>query len=161
MKYSLLLISFAISFTCASAQRIDISKHLGGIRYYIEGREIPPREAYRRMTMNPEASALYGSVTFKKTAASVMVFSGAVFTGFNIARAISPPPVRKKISGTFMAAGIGLIALSVPLHASYRRKAEKAVNLYNEGLPYSSGARSPILINMSLNEKGLGLVIRF
>ncbi|MFK7969892.1 MAG: hypothetical protein AB8F95_05970 [Bacteroidia bacterium] len=145
----------------AHAQTITTEKHFGGVHYYVDGIKLPPRQAYQRVSINPEATAIFKSVRPKRAVSQILAASSCILVGFNIARSVSPPPVRKKLSVPYLLTGVGLIAASIPFYKSYQQKAEKAIALYNEGLPYTSSFPKPIEVYVVADRFGAGLQVRF
>ena len=141
---------------------ITISKHVGGIRYYVEGRRITPRDAFKRLKVNPEASRIFRSGRPRRALASLLAVTGGFTVGLHIARSTaSKQAFRRKANWSHMAIGAGLVGASIPLYKSYTKRAEKAIILHNEGLPYSAYSRYRPVVSLSVHGHGAGIHFSF
>lgn len=106
--------------------------------------------------MNKDNSMAYEE--FKKgrkleTAAGVMGFVGGVLVLFPIGSAIAGADPE----WSFLAAGGALIAGSIPLHRSYKRHAQNAIDTYNKGLPYSMRPKPSLFFSRN----AVGIQLKF
>lgn len=106
--------------------------------------------------MNKDNSLAYEE--FKKgrkleTAAGVMGFVGGVLVLFPVGSAIAGADPE----WSFLAAGGALIVGSIPLHRSYKRHAQNAIDTYNKGLPYSMRPMPSVFFSRN----GVGIQLKF
>ena len=162
MKLILLFIIIVVWASSGNAQTtITISKHFGGIHYHVEDRRISPREAFKRIKVNPEAARMFRTGRPRRAIASLFAAVGGFTVGYHIARSTASQRVRSKANWPHMAFGAALIGASVPLYNSYSRRAEKAVEMFNDGIPYSFNSSNVTSFSLSAKNRGLALEFNF
>ncbi len=87
-----------------------------------------------------------------ETAGGIMGFAGGILVIFPIGSAIAGADPE----WTFLAAGGALIVGSIPLHRSYKRHAQSAIETYNQGL--TSWRPRPALF---FSKNGVGIQFKF
>src|SRR4051812_2666392 len=156
-----LTLSFILSDSFAQretpAQGLMMYRSFGGAAYeYTKDTttfQVSPRQVLQ--IMNKDNSLAYEE--FKKgrkleTAGGIMGFVGGVLILFPIGSAIAGADPE----WSFVAAGGALIVGSIPLHRSYKRHAQNAIDTYNAGL--TSWRPKPSLF---FSKNGMGIQFKF
>ncbi len=146
-----LLCSFGIGLSAQSESPILIEKSFFSQRYYQYENRIKLSELIEKFEGNSEAHELIRKANNQNDLARFCQLSGlflSLYPLFNEAIGRDPNYNMSLI-------GVGLVAVSIPLEISSRRKAEQAVAIYNKRLERKTEA------HLLINNRGFGLSLRF
>lgn len=127
-----------------------------GLSYFQHGSELTFNQALYRMREDEEALEQMKRARSAKSFGSFVGGVGGFMLGWPIGTALGGGDPNWMLAGI----GAGLIALSIPISAAYRKNVLKAVKTYNRGLPRTS-FRERREWRMSLSENGIGLTLQF
>lgn len=154
MKYTVII--FLLFQTTAWAQltqeRIEVkSRYLGEFGFFYNDRPLNIRQLKQVIAVNEEATQQLETALKYRRAAGISSITGAAFMGYYLFEVSQNRP---ETIWPVIVGGTLLLA-AIPLNATYSNKTEKAIETYNDGLPYNRQS------NVQLEWTGNGLVLRF
>ena len=111
-------------------REITVQRHFGGMRFEMDTLTLTHRQVSELLYVNPAASKEFKIARRLNTVSAVLGFSGAVLVAIPVVNAILGGDPQWGMA----AAGGLLIVGSIPLSASYKGKAEHAIDTYNTDL---------------------------
>jgi hypothetical protein len=130
---------------------------VAGNQYFYRGEAVNSKAELRNIiASNPEALRLFKSTRTPAVIANIFGFTGGLLTGFAAAGYIAggDPPL------WILAAGLGCMAIAMPISIAQNVKLKKAVQIYNGGLHTGySPQKTQLFFSMSNN--GIGLTLKF
>lgn len=128
----------------------------GGYLYTQGGELLSFYELDDLVKSNPLAYKQMRKAQSEYTVATVVSFAGGLLIGYPLGTALGGGEPNWSIAGV----GVVLTIIAIPIESSAHRKANQAIDLYNQGLN-SSSARVKKELKLALNGNGFGLVFRF
>ncbi|MBU2940570.1 hypothetical protein KO494_13565 [Lacinutrix sp. C3R15] len=152
----LLVTLFTVSF--CNAQEMTFKKHsFTGYTFYEDGNKIPLNALIEKVSPHAEVLHLVKMSKTKGVFATVISFSGGALIGWPIGAAISGGDPNWVLAGI----GAGLAIVAIPVGASAKKDAEKAVGLYNATLHATSFQECKPQYKIIANGNGIGLAMYF
>jgi hypothetical protein len=133
MKNILLLIIFL--YPCdvfCQKDTIDVQKTFGGYRYMKNGQKLNSKELLNTLSIYPLAFNEAKVAKSNSICANILAFSGGILVGWYIGSQINGQSNDNQVG--LLAAGGGLIGISIPLSLKSNKKMKTAVDLYNKRL---------------------------
>jgi hypothetical protein len=161
MKNLLLAFTLLMGFT-AFSQGLTLGKEpskeikLEKGRFYIDGTQIPSYQMKKVFASNIQSLNLYKKAKTKETLGGTLLGLGATVCIIDLAVGLFSD-VKYPTALTY--AGIGAVAISIPILSGRAKKMEKAVKTYNEGLKDSGS--TDFDLNALANQNGIGIQIKF
>ena len=161
MKKLLLAFTLLIGFT-AFSQGLTLGKEpskeikLEKGRFYIDGTQIPSYQMKKVFASNIQSLNLYKKAKTKETLGGTLLGLGATVCIIDLAVGLFSD-VKYPTALTY--AGLGAVAISIPILSGRAKKMEKAVKTYNEGLKDSGS--TDFDLNALANQNGIGIQIKF
>ena len=109
---------------------IDVQKKFGGYKYMKNGQTLNSKELLNTFSAYPLAFNEARVARSNRLSANILAFSGGILLGWYIGSQINGQSNDNQVG--LLAAGGGLIALSIPLSLKSIRKMKTAVGLYNK-----------------------------
>ena len=160
MKNTLLLVTFLLSSLFSIAQNntkpIELVSNFGGHYFQQEGNRLSQADVLSLMESNKEAYTLMKKSKSANTWALVLGGIGGGLIGWPLGTAVAGGDAKWELA----AVGAGFVIGAIPLASSAKKKAKKAVDLYNGGLSSSAYTFDPD-INLQLNGATASLKIQF
>ena len=163
MKKLLLPLCLMLAFLPSlSAQKVTgdsiiMVKRFDGFMLLQDGQRITISEAVRMMkSSDEEAYRSMRSASGNNAMATVLSVAGGFMIGWPIGTALGGGDPQWELA----AVGTGLVVLAFPFMSQAKKKASKAVELYNQDFTRSAYRNKPEL-HFSLSEYGAGLCLRF
>ncbi len=150
----LLLVSYTTSF---SQQLEFVRVPMSGYTIYRGDDRLKMRELVAHMESNSEAYQLILSSKKLNVIGGLVGSVGGFVTGFHLGGVASGG----KLNWNTLGAGLGIMAVSVPLSIVAGKKAEQAVTIWNNGFQSNSSSRYQPSYYLIGNQQGFGLGIRF
>ncbi len=148
----LLLLTQSICWAQLTQERIEVkSRFLGEFGFFYNDRPLNLRQLKQIMAVNEEATQQLETALNYRKAAGIGSITGMAFMGYYLFEVSQDRPENiwpVIVGGT-------LLLAAIPLNAIYSNKAEKAIETYNEGVPYNRSS------SIQLELSGSGLVLRF
>ena len=161
MKNLLLAFTLLMGFT-AFSQGLTLGKEPSkeiklekGI-FYIDGTQIPSYQMKKVFASNIQSLNLYKKAKTKETLGGTLLGLGATVCIIDLAVGLFSD-VKYPTALTY--AGLGAVAISIPILSGRAKKMEKAVKTYNEGLKDSGS--TDFDLNALANQNGIGIQIKF
>ncbi len=161
MKNLLLAFTLLMGFT-AFSQGLTLGKEpskeikLEKGRFYIDGTQIPSYQMKKVFASNIQSLNLYKKAKTKETLGGTLLGLGATVCIIDLAVGLFSD-VKYPTALTY--AGLGALAISIPILSGRVKKMEKAVKTYNEGLKDSGS--TDFDLNALVNQNGIGIQIKF
>lgn len=161
MKNLLLAYTLLMGFT-AFSQGLTLGKEptkeikLEKRRFYIDGTQIPSYQMKKVFASNIHSLNLYKKVKTKETLGATLLGLGATVCVIDLAVGLFSD-VKYPTALTY--AGLGVVAISIPILSGRAKKMEEAVKTYNEGLKDSG--LTDFDLNALANQNGVGIQIQF
>ena len=161
MKNLLLAFTLLMGFT-AFSQGLTLGKEpskeikLEKGRFYIDGTQIPSYQMKKVFASNIQSLNLYKKAKTKETLGGTLLGLGATVCIIDLAVGLFSD-VKYPTALTY--AGLGAVAISIPILSGRAKKMEKAVKTYNEGLKDSGSTNFDL--NALANQNGIGIQIKF
>lgn len=127
---------------------------LGGAQFFRNGERLDYKRLDALLLGNSEASKQFRSARSASVIASMLGFAGGFMAGYPLGTALAGGQPNWSLA----AVGAGLIGVSLPIQASFTRKARQAVDTYNEGI---GGKEQVQHWELKLKGNGLGLAYHF
>ncbi|KGL62033.1 hypothetical protein [Polaribacter sp. Hel1_85] len=157
MKKLILSIVFCIvAFSSINAQKIEMKKSFGENMFYQNDKKLKPSQLTELLKSNTEAFDLMKSAKSNYTWATVLGGAGGALVGFPIGTAIGGGDAKWELAG----AGAALILVAIPILNNYNKKAKKAVEIYNNGIPSVSSSFNPEF-NFNIKGTNMGISMSF
>ncbi|MGE4290056.1 MAG: hypothetical protein AB7E36_15330 [Salinivirgaceae bacterium] len=153
-----LLITTSLTFTLAQNvnEAIVMKRVLGGYQFYQGANRLTMNQLVNAMKPNEQAYLQIKSAKSTYTLAAIVGATGGFLVGWPLGTALGGGEPVWVMAGV----GVGLIGVSVPLTRSFNRKAEQAIDTFNNGLQSSSFWDNTEL-KLAMTGNGIGLVFRF
>ena len=161
MKKLLLAFTLLIGFT-AFSQGLTLGKEpskeikLEKGRFYIDGTQIPSYQMKKVFASNIQSLNLYKKAKTKETLGGTLLGLGATVCIIDLAVGLFSD-VKYPTALTY--AGLGAVAISIPILSGRAKKMEEAVKTYNDGLKDSGSTYFDL--NALANQNGIGIQIKF
>jgi hypothetical protein len=161
MKKILLAFTLLMGFT-AFSQGLTLGKEpskeikLEKGRFYIDGTQIPSYQMKKVFASNIQSLNLYKKAKTKETLGGTLLGLGATVCIIDLAVGLFSDV---KYPTVLTYAGLGAVAISIPILSGRAKKMEKAVKNYNEGLKDSGS--TDFDLNALANQNGIGIQIKF
>lgn len=152
------LLTLCTYFTLGQSQNdsIFIEKVFDGQRYYHGENLISMKELVNILKVNEHAYKEIRSARTSQTIAMILSFTGGFMIGWPIGTSLAGGDPQWEIA----AIGLGVVIVSIPINISHRKKAARAIDIYNSGLQISSEQNKGDL-RMSLSTGSIGINFRF
>ncbi len=135
---------------------IQAKKVFGGYKFECKGKILTSKDMLGMMKDNPEAYQYMEKAKNSAGIANILGFAGGFMIGWPLGTAMGGGKPNWALAGV----GCGLLIVAIPIASSSNKKAMIAVDKFNvkrRGLTY----REQYDLKLSLNQNGLGLVLRF
>jgi hypothetical protein len=153
---ALLIAGMTSTFAQVDSDSISMKKVFGGYQFYQGEQRLNMRQLVNTMKPDPLAYDQIRSAKSSYNLAMVFSYAGGFMIGWPLGTAIAGGDPEWVLAGI----GAGLIAITIPISRSFNKKAQKAVDTFNEGLAAMSfWKRSELSVSTTGN--GVGLVLRF
>lgn len=161
MKNILLAITLVFGFTCSSQSNPfekDTPKpiKLENGRFYIDGSNIPSYQMKKIFASNLHSLKLYKQAKSKETIGGALLGIGSTMTVVDLAIGLFSDA---KYPTALTYAGLGMVAVSIPILSGKSKKMKEAVSSYNEGLKNTTSI--DFNLNGMVNQNGVGFQIQF
>ncbi len=160
-KNILLLFTLLIGFTTFS-QGLTLGDtspkplKLENGKIYQDGVQVPSYQMKKILASNLHSLKVYKQAKSKETIGSTLLGLGATLTVVDLAIGLFSD-VKYPTALTY--AGIGMIAVSIPVLSGRSKKMEEAVESYNDGLKNTTSLDFDL--NAVANQNGIGIQIKF
>lgn len=133
MKRILLITIFLYPcYVFCQQDTIDVQKKIGGYRYMKNGQKLNNNELLDTFSTYPLAFNEAKRSRSNSLFANILAFSGGILVGWYAGSQINGQSNDNQVG--LLAAGGGLIAISIPLSLKSNKKMKTAVDLYNKHL---------------------------
>ncbi len=161
MKNILLAFTLLIGFTAFSQgltldKKPDAPLKLEKGKIYQNGEQIPSYQVKKILASNLHSLKVYKQAKSKETLGGALLGVGTALTVVDLAIGLFSDA---KYPTALTYAGLGAVAISIPILSGRAKKVEDAVKSYNEGLKNTSSAE--LNVNAISNQNGLGIQIKF
>lgn len=147
-----------VSYTTSLSQQLEFVRvPMSGYTIYRGDDRLKMRELVVHMKSNPEAYQLILSSKKLNVIGGLVGSVGGFVTGYHLGGVASGG----KLNWNTLGAGLGIMAVSVPLSIVAGKKAEQAVVVWNNGFQSNSSSRYQPSYYLIGNQQGFGLGIRF
>lgn len=155
MKKILILIVLLLT-TISYSQQMSLEKG----RFYLGGNRIDSREARNLFATNVKAAALYKQAKSKEALGGFLLGFGIGLTVGDLAIGLFSD---KEYPSGMTYAGLGSIAISVPILSGRKKRYEEAIKIYNsEHKELKLGAtNTTVEFNAICNQNGFGFNLKF
>lgn len=163
MKKLLFALTFLIGFS-AFSQGLTLEKDTPKPikfergKFYIDGTQIPSYQMKKVFATNLHSIKLYKEVRSKEAIGGLLLGLGITLSVVDFAVGVFSVA---KYPTALTYAGIGAIAVSIPILCGRKKKTEEAVKLYNEGLKNTSSSAIDFDMSALANQNGIGIQIKF
>ena len=162
MKNLLLLFTLLIGFS-AFSQGLTLGnqdtpkpiKYESG-KFYIDGTQIPSYQMKTVFATNLHSLKLYKQAKSKESIGGLLLGLGITLSVVDFAVGVFSDA---KYPTVLTYAGVGMVAVSIPILSGRRKKVEEAVKSYNDGLKNTSSLNFDF--NALANQNGIGIQIKF
>lgn len=154
--YLAVLLLLACYIACAQTPQDSIytvTKGMGTV-FQQNGENLNPKRLLDISASNPQAYAEMKIAKSNYDAGSVFGFAGGFLIGWPIGTALAGGDPEWVIAGI----GAGLLVISIPLSAAYKKHAVNAVNIYNSGI---SSVSDRAVFKLGLSANGLSFKMTF
>jgi hypothetical protein len=125
-------------------------------RFYIDNIQIPSYQMKKVFASNLHSLRLYKKSKSKETIGGALLGLGSTMTVVDLAIGLFSDV---KYPTALMYAGLGMVAVSIPILSGRAKKMKEAVSSYNEGLMNTSS--NDFDLNAVVNQNGVGFQIKF
>lgn len=158
---SIFIVFASISIASGQTGTFSMTNNLftGKLKYFEGGNSVSKAYIEQKISTNPLSSKLYKEGNNFKKGSNVLSFSG----GFIIGLYLGTVAVTDARPDVILLAGVGLIVLSVPLHAQSTKRLNIALDVLNSELEDKQVGQSSNQIELSLGmgQNGIGLRLQF
>lgn len=123
----LLVISAALS---CNGQKIEMKKIFGGYVFYQDSVQVNLKELTKIFKDNPESLRLIKQSRNNNSIYSVLSFAGGFVVGWSLGPLLNGNNPNWELLGI----GVGIIGISIPIAIDGKKKAKKAIDIYNSTL---------------------------
>ena len=143
-------------FLSASAygQAGDADIRMERSRFYEGDKLLKPREVLTRLQLNTEAFAEFKKAKANYDAAQVLGFVGGFMIGWPLGTALGGGDPQWGIA----AGGGALILASLPLNSAFKKRADRALTIYNSNQP--AAWSFPIDVRFRFYGAGAGIMVK-
>jgi len=135
---------------------LTYEKSGGGLMVKQNGKNLNQNELFDVLNEDVEASAYVRRYKTKNVTGAILGGAGGALIGFPLGQAIGGGDPQWAIA----LAGVGVLAIAIPIAISANNDIKKGINLYNENLVSSAFVPKPLL-QFGGQQHGLGLSLRF
>jgi hypothetical protein len=125
-------------------------------RFYIDNIQIPSYQMKKIFATNLHSMKQYNQAKTKETLGGALLGLGSTMTVVDLAIGLFSDA---KYPTALTYAGLGMVAVSIPILSGRAKKMKEAVSSYNEGLKNSSS--NDFDLNAVVNQNGVGFQIQF
>jgi hypothetical protein len=151
MRFTVFLL-FVCLATISFAQEIKLYKTFGGIRFERDSLILSPKQVHFLLEEEPQAYKQFKTARTNASIGSVLGFAGGLLIGIPLGTAI----VGGSPEWGLALGGAALIASGIPFNKAFKRRAENALDLYNQKHTPSTRIKTEILWG-----KAVGIRLRF
>lgn len=161
MKNILLLFTLLIGFTSFS-QNLTLGDtspkplKLENGKIYQDGVQVPSYQLKKILASNLHSLKVYKQAKSKETIGTTLMGLGVTLTVVDLAIGIFS---NENYPSAMTYAGVGMVAISIPVLSGRSKKIEEAVKSYNEGL--KNTASLDFDLNAVANQNGIGIQLKF
>lgn len=148
--------SFSQGLTLKSNQSNELKLEKGKI--YQNNEQIPSYQVKKILTSNLHALHLYKQAKSKEALGGMLLGLGTTVCIVDLAVGLFSD-VKYPTALTY--AGLGAVAISIPILSGRAKKVEEAVKSYNEGLKNMGALDTNFNLNAVANQNGVGIQIQF
>lgn len=137
----------------------------GTFKFYQNTNEFKFGKVTEIMQSNQEAYKYIGYAKSNRTFSNIFLGFGITFFGYGVLSGISNAVEKEEssylIAGTVTGIVVGgaLIGISIPMRNAYKKKAKKAIEIYNQGPGISK--INPSELKFGISSNGLGFTLHF
>lgn len=161
MKNIVLLFTLLIGFT-AFSQKLTLGDtspkplKLENGKVYQDGAQVPSYQLKKILASNLHSLKVYKQAKSKETIGTTLLGLGVTLSVVDLAIGLFSD---ENYPSAMTYAGVGMVAVSIPVLSGRSKKMEDAVKSYNEGLKSTSSIDFDL--NAVANQNGVGLQIKF
>lgn len=148
--------SFSQGLTLNKTTTIEIKLEKGKI--YQNEIQIPSYQVKKILASNLHSLHLYKQAKSKEAIGGMLLGMGATSCVVDLAIGLFSD---LKYPTVLTYAGIGVVAISIPILSGRSKKVEEAVNIYNDGLKNITSIETDFDLNALANQNGIGIQIKF
>ncbi len=138
------------------AQEIKFEKG----KFYKDEKQISNYETKQLLASNSQALSLYKVGKRKEVNGGFLLGFGLVLIAGDLVNGLTADIINPSASA-FTYAGLGAIAISIPILSGRNEKIKQSIDLYNNGLKSISEIENNLKINVISNKNGYGIQILF
>jgi hypothetical protein len=128
-------------------------------KFFVKGEQISSRETRQLLSTNVKSAALFKQAKSKEGLGGFVLGLGIGLTVGDLAIGLFSD---KKYPSGLTYAGIGAIAVSIPILSGRKKRIEEAINEYNKDHQNNTlGFKSSYNLNVIGNQQGMGIQIKF
>ncbi len=128
-------------------------------KYYVDGIHVYKHEIKTVLAANPAALNLFNKAKKKETWGGVLIGSGVVLC---VADAVKGAVSDETYPSVMTYAGIGLVAVSIPVMWGKNKMKKESIEMYNAGLePKEKTLGYNFNVNIINNQNGIGFNVTF
>ncbi len=163
MKQLPFIITLLIGFT-AFSQGLTLKKNtpvelkLEKGKIYQNDIQVPSYQVKKIVASNLHSLHLYKTAKSKEAIGGMLFGLGATACVVDLAVGLFSD-VKYPTAITY--AGIGVVAISIPILSGRAKKVEEAIKTYNDGLKNTSSVDTNFDLNAVANQNGIGIQIKF
>lgn len=146
-----------LSFQYSGAQHIRIEKTGLGTVFYQNNRLLSMSDLTNVVKKNDEAYSLIKKAKNNNVISQVIGGIGGFTIGWQLGAALAGSQMNYK----FLALGVGIILVSIPVSIKSRKQTQKAVDIYNSELPQSYKYKFTPNVNLFVKDIGIGIMLKF
>lgn len=151
---ALLLIGIYPVFGQSLSDTIQI-ENFSGTSYYLNGRKLSPMDIHELCLTNEAALEEIVTARRSNSTATLLSISGGLLLGsYLVVRFVGHQDLYTAGIG-----GSGLILISLPFFASYRRHASRAVKIYNDDIKQNNLNKTDV--SFGFTTSGIGIQMKF
>lgn len=161
MKNILLLLTLLIGFTSFS-QNLTLGDtapkplKLENGKIYQDGVQVPSYQLKKILASNLHSLKVYKQAKSKETIGTTLLGLGVTLSVVDLAIGLFSD---QNYPSAMTYAGVGMVAISIPVLSGRSKKIEEAVKSYNEGLKNTTSL--DFNLNAVANQNGIGIQIKF
>ena len=154
----IILLFCAVNIASAQSSNDSIFMTTGfwNHQYYQNGERVSFNHVGKQIKPNEEAFSYIKKARGNMVLGTVLGGAGGFLVGYHLGLSTGG----EKLNTNMLIAGIGLIALSIPLNNQFRKNTQTAIDIYNSKLQVPSSGIKPQL-SIGLSNFGLGLKLSF
>jgi len=158
LLYTLVLLIGVTGFSQGLQLKNEPSKEikLEHGRFYMAGEQVPSYQMKKVFASNLHSLHLYNAAKSKETWGGFLLGAGSTLTVVDLAIGLFSDA---KYPTALTYAGLGAVAVSIPILCGRKAKMEEAVKSYNESLKNTGSVDFDL--NALANQNGIGIQIKF